>query len=61
MQFASVQGQLCRVLSGEIGLGEKQDVHAHISRPHPFYPVIFHFKIFLFPFHTSANSTSQPK
>ena len=27
----------CRVLSGEIGLGEKQDVHAHIFRPHPFY------------------------
>ena len=26
-----------RVLSGEIGLGEKQDVHAHIFRPHPFY------------------------
>ena len=27
----------CRVLSGEIGLGEKQDVHAHIFRSHPFY------------------------
>ena len=25
----------CRVLSGEIGLGGKQDVHAHIFRPHP--------------------------
>ena len=27
---------LGRVLSGEIGLGGKQDVHAHIFRPHPF-------------------------
>ena len=27
----------CRVLSGEIGLGGKHDVHAHIFRPHPFY------------------------
>ena len=24
-----------RVLSGEIGLGGKHDVHAHIFRPHP--------------------------
>ena len=39
-----------RVLSGEIGLGEKQDVYTHIFRPHPFYPVICHFNYFRFTF-----------
>ena len=29
-----------RVLSGEIGLGEKQDVHAHIFRTHPVYQLL---------------------